>query len=65
MLRLVYELGPTTTTISHSTSGLLGIKFIYKTKHIVLYDGGPEGGYVYFYKERRPIWYRWERNWGE
>ena len=41
-----------------------GCKFIYKAKHILLYDGGPEGS-VYFYKERRPRWYRWERNWGE
>ena len=36
----------------------------YKTKHLVTYTGGGEGGYVYFYKERRPGWYRWNRNWG-
>ncbi len=29
---------------------------IYKTEHVVTYGGGPEGGYVYFYKERDPGW---------
>ena len=37
---------------------------IYKRKHVQTYTGGPEGGYVYFYKERRPGWYRWHRTWG-
>ena len=36
---------------------------IYQTKHIVTYGGGPEGGYVYFYKERDPGWYTWHRDW--
>ena len=36
---------------------------IYKTKHLQTYSGGPEGGYVYFYKERLPGWYRWNRTW--
>jgi len=36
---------------------------IYQTKHIVTYGGGPEGGYVYFYKEREPGWYTWHRDW--
>ncbi len=36
---------------------------IYKSKHLVTYGGGPEGGYVYFYKERDPGWYRWHRTW--
>ncbi len=35
----------------------------YKSKHLVTYGGGPEGGYVYFYKERDPGWYRWHRTW--
>ncbi len=38
-----------------------GIVNIYKSKHIVTYGGGPEGGYVY--KERDPGWYRWRRTW--
>ena len=37
---------------------------IYKTKHFLTYGGGPEGGYVYFYKEREPGWYAWTRDWG-
>ena len=37
---------------------------IYRTNHVLTYGGGPEGGYVYFYKEREAGWYRWERNWG-
>ena len=41
-----------------------GYTLIYKTKHLQTYSGGPEGGYVYFYRERRPGWYRWNRNWG-
>ena len=40
-----------------------GSTMIYKTKHIITYGGGPEGGYVYFYKEREPGWYAWERDW--
>ena len=38
---------------------------IYETKHTITYGGGPEGGYVYFYREREPGWYAWERKWGE
>jgi hypothetical protein len=38
---------------------------IYKTKHYITYGGGPEGGLVYFFRERRAGWYRWERSWGE
>jgi len=41
-----------------------GSTVIYKTKHVITYGGGPEGGYVYFYREREPGWYAWERNWG-
>ncbi len=37
---------------------------IWRTKHIITYWGGGEGGFVYFYREREPGWYRWSRNWG-
>ena len=37
---------------------------IYKTKHIATCRWNDEGGYVYFYKERLPGWYRWNRTWG-
>ena len=40
---------------------------LYKTKNLQTYNGGcggPEGGYVYFYKERLPGWHRWNRSWG-
>ena len=40
-----------------------GSTMIYKTKHIITYGGGPDGGYVYFYKERESGWYSWERGW--
>jgi hypothetical protein len=40
-----------------------GSKMIWRTKHFITYDGGPEGGYVYFYKEREAGWYKWERGW--
>ena len=40
-----------------------GIVNIYKTSHLVTYGGGPEGGYVYCWRERDPGWYRWHRNW--
>ena len=43
---------------------IAGYTIIYKMKHLQTYSGGPEGGYVYFYKEKRPGWYRWNRNWG-
>ena len=36
---------------------------IYKTKHIITYGGGPEGGFVYFYREREAGWYSWDRGW--
>ena len=44
---------------------IAGYTIIYKKKHLQTYSGGPEGGYVYFYRERRPVWYRWNRNWGK
>ena len=43
---------------------IAGYTMIYKTKHLQTYSGGPEGGYVYFYKERLPGWYKWNRGWG-
>ena len=43
---------------------LLGTVQIYQTKHYVTHSGGPEGGLVYFYREREAGWYRWSRNWG-
>ena len=35
----------------------------YQTDHYITYGGGPEGGYVYFYRERDPGWYSWNREW--
>ena len=46
-------------------ANLLGTVQIYRTKHYVTHTGGPEGGFVYFYKEREAGWYRWSRTWGE
>ena len=43
---------------------LYGTVQIYQTKHYVTHSGGPEGGLVYFYREREAGWYRWSRNWG-
>ena len=42
---------------------MYGSTVIYKTKHMITYGGGPEGGYVYFYQEREAGWYKWERGW--
>jgi len=39
------------------------ITVIWRTKHFITYGGGPEGGYVYFYRERERGWYKWERGW--
>ena len=36
---------------------------IYQTDHYITYGGGPEGGYVYFYREREAGWYSWHRDW--
>jgi hypothetical protein len=43
---------------------IYGTITIFRTKHYLTYGGGPEGGYVYFFRERQPGWYRWHRNWG-
>jgi hypothetical protein len=40
-----------------------GITITYETKRFLTYDGGPEGGFVYFYRERSAGWYGWERDW--
>ena len=42
---------------------LYGWTTIYQTKHYITYGGGPEGGYVYFFRERQAGWYRWSRDW--
>ena len=42
---------------------VFGSTVIYKTKHLITFGGGPEGGYVYFYREREAGWYKWERGW--
>ena len=44
---------------------LYGSIRIYQTKHYITYGGGPEGGYVYFYKEREAGWYKWHCDWGQ
>ncbi len=36
---------------------------LWETSHYITYGGGPEGGYVYFYREREPGWYSWNREW--
>ena len=36
---------------------------IYEKDHFITYGGGPEGGHVYFYREREPGWYYWRRGW--
>jgi len=44
---------------------LYGCTEIYETQHYLTYGGSPEGGYVFFYREREQGWYRWSRTWGE
>ena len=39
-----------------------GTCVIWRTDHLITYGGGPEGGYVYFYKERPAGWYAWHRD---
>ena len=59
---LITELVPQDPEIEWES--LYGSTTIYMTKHFITYGGGPDGGYVYFYKEREVGWYSWERNWG-
>jgi hypothetical protein len=40
-----------------------GTTTIYRIKHFITYGGGPEGGYVYFFRERASGWYSWHRDW--
>ena len=42
---------------------LYGSTRIYQTKEYITYGGGPEGGCVYFYREREAGWYKWRRDW--
>ena len=44
---------------------LYGCTEINQTRHYLTYGGSPEGGYVFFYREREQGWYRWSRDWGE
>ena len=44
-------------------TAVYGSTMIYKTKHLITFGGGPEGGFVYFYREREAGWYSWERDW--
>ena len=59
---LIAELVPQDPEVEWES--LYGSTTIYRTKHFITYGGGPEGGYVYFYREREAGWYSWERNWG-
>ncbi len=36
-----------------------------RTDHYITYGGGPEGGYVYFYRERETGLYYWHKEWLE
>ena len=44
-------------------STLYGVTEIYGSKHYVTYGGGPEGGFVYLPRSRKPGWYKWHRDW--
>ncbi len=41
-----------------------GSCLIWRTKRIITYGGGPEGGYVCLFREHELGWYRWTRAWG-
>ena len=57
----IAELIPEDPEIEWDTT--YGSTVIWRTKHFITYGGGPEGGYVYFYRERERGWYKWERGW--
>ena len=57
----IAELIPEDPEIEWDT--VYGSTVIWRTKHFITYGGGPEGGYVYFYREREAGWYKWERGW--
>ncbi len=42
---------------------LYGKFCIYQTDHYITYGGGPEGGYVIFYREQQAGWYYWNKDW--
>ena len=44
-------------------STLYGVTQIFGSKHYVTYGGGPEGGFVYLPRSRKPGWYKWHRDW--
>ena len=54
----IAELIPEDPEIEWDT--VYGTTVIWRTKHTITYGGGPEGGYVYFYRERERGWYKWE-----
>ena len=37
---------------------------LWQANRPITYGGGPEGGYVCFFREREPGWYSWARGWG-
>ena len=63
IIDLIYDFLPMDEEDEWET--LYGCTEIYETQHYLTYGGGPEGGYVFFYREREQGWYRWSRTWGE
>lgn len=57
----IYDYIPADPEIEWET--VYDVQMIYQTRHITTYGGGPEGGYVYFFRERAPGWYKWSRDW--
>ena len=60
LVRNIHDLIQTEPEVEWET--VYGSVEIYRTKHIITYGGGPEGGYVYFWCERSPGWYNWHRD---
>ena len=63
IIDLIYDFIPMDEEDEWET--LYGCTEIYETLHSRTSGGGPEGGYVFFYREREQGWYRWSRTWGE
>jgi len=63
IIDLIYDFIPMDEEDEWET--LYGCTEIYETQHYLTYGGSPEGGYVFFYREREQGWYRWSRTWGE
>ena len=61
ILQNIQDFIPQPPTVDWET--LYGKCRIHRTDHYITYGGGPEGGYVYFYREREPGWYSWHRDW--